>query len=142
LTEKFVYQSEHDFLHKLEELVKGGVSPKDIEYRAPHPVHHAEDILDMRPSIVRTFALIGALTGAATGYLFTSLTALDLVLPVGNKPIVGIPAYTVIAFELMVLFGGLASFLGFVVASRMPAVRTIISNDEFVDSFEITVRKG
>jgi hypothetical protein len=64
------------------------------------------------------------------------------VLPVGNKPIVGIPAYTVIAFELMVLFGGLASFLGFVVASRMPAVRTIISNDEFVDSFEITVRKG
>jgi len=141
LTEKFVFESEHEFLHKLEELVKSGVKPKNIEIRAPHPVHHAEDILDMKPSIVRTYALIGGLAGAATGYLFTSLTALDWVLPVGNKPIVGIPAYTVIAFELMVLFGGLSSFLGFLVGSRMPGVRTIISSDEFVDSFEIYVRK-
>jgi len=60
---------------------------------------------------------------------------------VGGKPIVGIPAYTVIAFELMVLFGGLSSFLGFLVASRMPAVRTVISDDEFGDNFEIHVRK-
>lgn len=142
MTEKFVFESEHDFLRKLDDLVKGGVKPKDIEIRAPHPVHHAEEILDMKPSIVRTFALVGGLTGAATGYLFTSLTALDWVLPVGNKPIVGIPAFTVIAFELMVLFGGLFAFLGFLVGSRMPAVRTIISNDEFVDSFEIHVRKG
>ncbi|MDH4036550.1 MAG: DUF3341 domain-containing protein [Candidatus Krumholzibacteria bacterium] len=141
MTEKFVFESEHEFLHKLEELVKSGVKPKNIEIRAPHPVHHAEDILDMKPSIVRTYALIGGLAGAATGYLFTSLTALDWVLPVGNKPIVGIPAYTVIAFELMVLFGGLSSFLGFLVGSRMPGVRTIISSDEFVDSFEIYVRK-
>jgi hypothetical protein len=142
LKEKFVFQSERDFLHKLEELVKSGVKPKDIEIRAPHPVHHAEEILDMKPSIVRTFALIGGLAGAATGYLFTSLTALDWPLPVGNKPIVGIPAFTVIAFELMVLFGGLSSFFGFLVASRMPGVRTIVSSDEFVDSFEIHVRKG
>jgi Alternative complex III, ActD subunit len=142
VTERFVFDSEHDFLHKLEELVKSGVSPKDIETRAPHPVHHAEEILDMGPSIVRTFALIGGLTGAATGYLFTSLTAMVWRLPVGNKPIVGIPAFTVIAFELMVLFGGLSSFLGFLISSRMPAVRNVISSDEFRDSFEIYVRKG
>jgi len=141
VTERFVFDSEHDFMHKLEELVKGGVSPKNIEIRAPHPVHHAEELLNVTPSIVRTFALIGALTGAATGYLFTSLTAIDWRLPVGGKPIVGIPAYTVIAFELMVLFGGLSSFLGFLVASRMPAVRTVISDDEFGDNFEIHVRK-
>ena len=141
-TERFVFENEHDFLHKLEELVKSGVKAKDIEIRSPVPVPHAEDILDMKPSIVRTFALVGGLVGACTGYLFTSLTALDWVLPVGNKPIVGIPAYTVIAFELMVLFGGLSSFLGFLIGSRMPGVRTIISNDEFVDNFEIHVRKG
>ncbi|HEX5133547.1 MAG TPA: DUF3341 domain-containing protein [Candidatus Krumholzibacteria bacterium] len=142
MSERFVFESEHDFLHKLEELVKSGVDPRHIDTRAPHPVYHAEEILGEKPSIVRTFALIGGLTGAATGYLFTSLTALDWILPVGNKPIVGIPAYTVIAFELMVLFGGLSSFLGFLVSSRMPAVRTVISSDEFVDNFEIHVRKG
>jgi len=140
--ERFVFGSEHDFMHKLEELLKSGVKARDIDIRAPHPVHHAEELLDMKPSNVRLFALIGGLTGAATGYLFPSLTALDWILPVGNKPIVGIPPYTVIAFELMVLFGGLSSFLGFLITSRMPGVRTIISNDEFADHFEIVVKKG
>jgi hypothetical protein len=139
--EKLVYHSEHDFVHKLEELVKSGVNPENIETRAPHPVHHAEEILRMKPSNVRLFVLIGGLCGIATGYLFPSLTALDWPLYVGNKPLVGIPPYTVIAFELMVLFGGLSGFLGLMIESRMPAVRTIISNDEFSDSFEIYVKK-
>jgi Protein of unknown function (DUF3341) len=139
--EKLVYQSEHDFVHKLEELVKSGVKPENIDIRAPHPVHHAEEILGVKPSNVRLFVLIGGLCGIATGYLFPSLTALDWPLYVGNKPLVGIPPYTVIAFELMVLFGGLSGFLGLMIESRMPAVRTIISNDEFSDSFEIHVKK-
>ncbi len=142
MSEPLVFGSEHDFLHKLEELVKSGVNPRDIQIYAPHPVYRAEEILAMKPSFVRTFALIGGLTGAATGYLFTSLTALSWRLPVGNKPIVGIPTFTVIAFELMVLFGGLSAFLGFIITSRMPAVRTIISQEEFRDTFEIHVRKG
>lgn len=139
--EKLVYQSEHDFLHKLEELMKSGVKPDNIETRTPHPVHHAEDILRMKPSNVRLFVLMGGLAGIATGYLFPSLTALDWPLHVGNKPLVGLPAYTVIAFELMVLFGGLSGFLGLMIEARMPAVRTIISNDEFSDAFEIYVKK-
>ena len=118
MSERFVFGSEHDFLHKLEDLVKSGIKPRDIEIYAPHPVHKAEEILEMRPSIVRTFALIGGLTGAATGYLFTSLTALDWPLPVGNKPIVGIPTFTVIAFELMVLFGALSTVAGLFLNAR------------------------
>jgi Protein of unknown function (DUF3341) len=102
LSERFVFGSEHDFLHKLEDLVKSGVKPSDIEIFAPHPVYKAEEILEMKPSFVRTFALVGGLTGACTGYLLTSLTALDWPLPVGNKPIVGIPPFTVIAFEIHV----------------------------------------
>jgi hypothetical protein len=139
--EKHVYQSEHDFIHKLEDLVKSGVKPENIDTRTPHPVLHAEDILAMKPSNVRRFVLVGGLCGIATGYLFPSLTALDWTLFVGNKPLVGIPPYTVIAFELMVLFGGLSGFLGLMIESRMPAVRTIISNDVFPDQYEIYVKK-
>lgn len=142
MIERLVFEKEHDFLHKLEELVKGGVSPRDIDIRAPYPVHGLEELLQVRPSHVRLFALLGGLAGATTGYLFTSLTALSWRLPVANKPIVAIPPYTVIAFELMVLFGGLSSFLGFLIMSRMPAVRTIISRDEYSDNFEIYVKKG
>lgn len=139
--ERFVYESEHDFLEKLKELKREGVNPKDIDILAPHPVLPAEEILDVAPSRVRQFALVGALLGAATGYLFTSLTSIDWRIVTGGKPIVSIVPYTVIGFELMVLFGALSSFLGFVITSRLPAVRTIISDDEFGDNFEIHVKR-
>jgi len=139
--ERHVYQSEHEFAHKVEELLKSGVKPQHIDIRTPHPVHHVEEMLATKQSDVRLFVLIGGLCGVATGYLFPSLTALDWTLYVGNKPLIGIPPYTVIAFELMVLFGGLSGFLGLLVTSRMPGVRTIISDDQFPDQFEIYVKK-
>jgi hypothetical protein len=139
--DKYIYQSEHDFMHKLEELLKSGVKPGQIDTRTPHPVHHAEELLAEKQSDVRRFVLVGGIAGVATGYLFPSLTALDWPLYVGNKPLVGIPPYTVIAFELMVLFGGLSGMLGLLWAARMPAVRTIISDDVFPDQFEIYVKK-
>jgi hypothetical protein len=139
--DRHIYQSEHDFMHKLEELLKSGVKPEEIETRTPHPVHHAEELLAEPQSNVRLFTLVGGICGVATGYLFPSLTALDWPLYVGNKPLVGIPPYTVIAFELMVLFGGLSGFLGLLVTARMPGVRTIISDDVFPDQFEIYVKK-
>jgi len=138
--ERFVFDNEHDFLEKLKGLLGSGVREKDIEIRAPHPVHHLEEILGSKPSKVRRFALVGGLLGAFTGYAFTSFTSLDWPLIIAGKPTVSIPPYTVIAFELMVLFGALTSFLGFVITSRLPGVRTIISDDEFVDSFEIHVK--
>ncbi len=138
--ERFVFDNEGDFLAKLRELIKGGTKSKDIEIIAPHPCHHAEEILDQKPSYVRLFALVGALIGAATGYAITSGTVLDWPLITGGKQTISIPPFTVIAFELMILFGSLGSFLGFIILSRLPAVRTIISDDEFTDNFEIHVK--
>ena len=139
--ERFVFDNEHDFLTKIKELIDGGVRRKDIEIRAPHPVHHAEELLSIPPSKVRLFALFGALAGAATGYLFPSFTVIHWPLISGGKPMISIPPFTIIAFELMVLFGALSSFIGFIILSRMPAVKTIVSTDEFTDSFEIHVKK-
>lgn len=139
--EKHIYQSEHDFMHKLEELLKSGVKPDQIDTRTPHPVLHAEELLAMPQSDVRRFVLVGGILGIATGYLFPSLTALDWPLFVGNKPLVGIPPYTVIAFELMVLFAGLSGMLGLLWTARMPGVRTIISDDVFPDQYEIYVKR-
>jgi hypothetical protein len=141
LTERFVYETENDFLDKLKQLVSGGTDPERIEIRAPYPVHHLEDILKMKPSPVRKFVLAGGLLGAFTGYAFTAYTSLDWPLIIAGKPMVSIPPYTIIAFELMVLFGALSGFLGLLLTTRMPAIRTIISDDEFIDNFEIHVRR-
>jgi hypothetical protein len=141
LTDRYTFESEHDFLEKLKALVAGGVKYRDLELVAPHPVHHLDEILGAPPSRVRVFALVGGLLGAATGYVFPAFTAFDWELLTGGKPYLSIPAYTIIAFELMVLFGALSSFLGFAITSRLPAVRTIISEDEFTDTFEIRVKR-
>ncbi|NIP15320.1 MAG: DUF3341 domain-containing protein, partial [Pseudomonadales bacterium] len=66
-----------------------------------------EHSLGYGQSPVRIFTLVGGLTGAATGFAFTTWTSVDWPLVTGGKPIVSIPAYVVIAFELTVLFGAL-----------------------------------
>lgn len=141
-TERFVFGSEHDFLEKLKSLVKSGVRAKDIEILAPHPVHKAEEILSLKPSGVRIFTLVGGLIGAATGYLFPAFTVVHWPLISGNKPMISIPPFTIIAFELMILFGALSSFLGFILMARMPDVLTVVSDAEFKDEFEIIVKRG
>jgi hypothetical protein len=141
-SERFVFDNEHDFLDKLRELVKSGVKSRDVELLAPHPVHKAEEVLGLKPSGVRVFALVGALVGAATGYLLPAFTVIDWPLISGNKPMISIPPFTIIAFELMILLGSLSAFLGFILMARMPDVITVVTDAEFTDNFEIRVTKG
>jgi hypothetical protein len=140
--ERLVFDNEHDFLEKLEQLVKSGVDKKKIEILAPHPVYKADELLQPRPSGVRVFALVGALVGAAAGFLLPTFTVIDWPLISGNKPMISIPPFTIIAFELMILFGSLSAFLGFMLMARMPDVITIVTDEEFSDSFEIRIAKG
>ena len=140
--ERLVFDNEHDFLEKLEELVKGGVDRNKLEILAPHPVHKAEEILSLKPSGVRMFALVGGLVGAAIGYLLPAFTVIDWPLISGNRPMISIPPFTIIAFELMVLFGALSAFLGFILMARLPDVITVVTDAEFADSFEIHIAKG
>ena len=88
------------------------------------------------------FALVGGLVGAATGYLFPAFTVIDWPLISGNRPLVSIPPFTIIAFELMVLFGALSAFLGFILMARMPDVVTVVTDAEFSTGFEIRLKKG
>ncbi|MBI1845403.1 MAG: DUF3341 domain-containing protein [Candidatus Rokubacteria bacterium] len=41
----------------------------------------------------------------------------------GGKPVVSIPPFVIIAFELTILFGGLATVLGVVTLGRLPRLR-------------------
>ena len=86
-----------------------------------------------RESPVRVFTLVGGLTGAATGFAFTTWTSMDWPLVTGGKPIVAIPTSVVIAFELTVLFGALSTLIGVFVLSRLPFTKPIVIYDpEFV----------
>ncbi|RMH25333.1 MAG: DUF3341 domain-containing protein, partial [Planctomycetota bacterium] len=93
------------------------------------PEHHIEEALGYKESPVRVFTLVGGLCGAATGFGFTSFTSLDWPLVTGGKPLLSIPAYVVIAFELTVLFGALATVIGLFINSRLPYVKPMVVYD-------------
>jgi len=107
----------------LEELKAKGYH--DLTVWSPVPVHEIEDVLERdRPvSRVRLFTLIGGLTGTASGFLLTIWSAMKWGLVTGGKPIASIPPFVVIAFELTILFGGLATLIGMVILGRLPRFR-------------------
>ena len=114
----------------IEDLRKAGF--KQITAYAPYPEHHIEAALGYGQSPVRVFTLVGALTGTATGFAFTTWTSMDWPLVVGGKPIVSIPAYIIIAFEMTVLFGALATVIGLFILSRLPDLKpSVVYDPEF-----------
>jgi molybdopterin-containing oxidoreductase family membrane subunit len=74
-------------------------------------------------SPVRLFTLVGALTGTAAGFALTIWTALKWNLITGGKPVVSIPPFVVIAFEMTILLGGLCTLLGLFVTARLPGLK-------------------
>ncbi len=85
---------------------------EDIETFSPSPFEEVDDAVDESPSGVRLYTLIGGLTGVVAGYAMTIWMANDWQIPLGGKPYTSIPAYTVIAYELTILFGGLLTVFG------------------------------
>lgn len=107
----------------LEELKAKGYH--DFTVYMPVPVHQIEDVLERdRPvSKVRLFTLIGGLTGTMSGFFLTIWSSLVWGLTLGGKPAASIPPYVVIAFELTILFGGIATLIGMIVLGRLPRFR-------------------
>ena len=91
----------------------------DIVTYAPAPFTEVEDAVDPKPSRVRLFTLIGGLVGFVTGYAMTIWMANNWQLVIGGKPFSSIPPYTIIAFELTILFGGLMTALGLFIHGRL-----------------------
>ena len=114
----------------------------EVEVYAPAPFEELEDAVDDRPSRVRFFTLIGGLLGVFTGYLVTIWMSLDWPMVIGGKPYASIPPYTVIAFELTILFGGIGTLLGLLAVGRLPSFRedAAYSPRFSAEEFGLTVR--
>jgi len=92
----------------------------DLEIYAPAAFPELDDAIDEKPSKVRIYTLVGGLLGVVTGYALTIWMATDWPVMIGGKPFAAIPTYTVIGFELTILFGGLATLLGLLIVGRLP----------------------
>lgn len=139
MSKKMTFEKRADFIGKLKELLGSGVSPKKLKIIMPHPDHEVEGLMEqyVPHSKLKFFTLAGALTGFLGGFALTIGTVLDWPLITGGKPLISIPAFIVIVFEMTILLGATASFLGFILLSRLPGFKTMISPEDYGNEFTI-----
>jgi Protein of unknown function (DUF3341) len=115
----------------------------DLTVYTPVPIEEIEEEVEkVRPvSTVRLFTLVGGLSGTATGFFLTIWTSLKWELLTGGKAVVSIPPFVIIAFELTILLGGLASALAILVLGRLPKLKPSATYDPrfTLDRFGIAV---
>jgi molybdopterin-containing oxidoreductase family membrane subunit len=121
---------------------------KDLSVMSPCPRHELYDAMGSPSSRLPWITLFFGVLGIFFGYSFPIWTAMDWVLPVSQKPIIGIPAFTIIGFELMVLLGGVSTAISIFILGhldlfryRMPSSEAFKSYDRFSnDRFGVVVR--
>jgi hypothetical protein len=110
------------------------------ELMSPIPIEGVEEVLGEKKSVIKRFTLFGTIIGGLSGFALAAGTAVLYVHPTGGRPIITIPPFLIIAYELTILFGILATVLGFFLSSRLPAIRERVYVPETaVDKFAVTV---
>ena len=88
-------------------------------------------------SPVRYWQLFGGITGVLAAIALTFGTSLEWNLNAGGRPVISVPPYIIIMFELLILIGGLSGLTGFFIHNRMPVFdplpgyRSRFSEDKF-----------
>lgn len=88
---------------------------------SPYPLHGGSEALGLPPSRVPFIALGGSLTGLVTALAMqTWMNTIDYPLNIGGRPLLSLPAWVPITFELSVLFGAFGIFFGLLGLSKLP----------------------
>ena len=109
------------FLEAVRRLRASGFD--NLRVASPVPHHEIDEVLERRESPVRVFTLVGSIFGGVLGLLLTINTSIGYPLITGGKPIVSMPTFIVIIFELTILFGAIGTLVGLLVSGRFPRVR-------------------
>jgi hypothetical protein len=97
-----------------------------VEVFAPYPVHGLPEAQGLPPSRLPWVCLAGGLFGLLGGFALQAWTsAVDWPLNVGGKPLLSWPAFVPVAFELVILFAGLATVAAFLHRERLRPGRRV-----------------
>ena len=110
------------------------------ELQSPVPIEGVDEVLGGKKAVIKRFTFFGGLIGASSGFLLAAGTAVLWAHPAGGRPIITFPPFLIITYELTILFGILATVLGFLISARLPAIRERIYVPEAgVDKFALIV---
>lgn len=117
-----------------------GAGFEGLEIMSPIPIHGVDDVLGSKKSVIKRFTLFGGIFGALAGFALAAGTAVMYLHPTGGRPIITIPPFLIITYEMTILCGILATVLGFLISARFPAIRErVYVPESAVDKFAVTV---
>lgn len=90
---------------------------------SPIPLEAADEVLGAKKSVIKRFTFFGAILGGLSGFALAAGTAVIYLHPTGGRPIIPFPPFLIIAYEMTILFGILATVIGFLISARLPAIR-------------------
>ena len=133
-----LYPNSEHLLAAVKKLKENGFD--EITLISPIPIEEAEEVLGELKSPIKYFSFFGAWVGAISGFSLAAGTAMMYALPVGGRPIVAIPPYLIISYELTILFGVLCTVCGFFYACRFPKMEELAYAEEAnVDKFALVL---
>jgi len=112
-----IFSSHEHFLKSVKKVYEAGYHV--VEAFSPLKIKEVSDILHKPKSPVRIWTLIGAILGIVSGYTLAIATANTNKLIVGGKPPTAPIPYTIVGFEMLILFGTLATLIGLLYHSRL-----------------------
>lgn len=121
------FVAEEECVRAVEVLKHNGIA---FRVFAPIPSEHLLHAIGRGLSPVRAVVLAGGIIGALTGFAITAGTSWEWNLVAGGKPVVSLPPFIIIMFELMILFGGLSAALSFFFFARLPQLDPIAGYSE------------
>ena len=83
-----------------------------MEAFSPFPIEELEAPLGLCDRRIWHYGVAGALLGTALGFGLQVYAHLDYPLEIGGRPLIGVPAFLVVTFLVMVLCAVLATVLG------------------------------
>ncbi len=116
-----IFEYVDDLLGAIGSVRKKGIGI-DTVY-SPMRIDEIGEALGARPSPVRFFALVGAITGIAIGFGLSIYTVVQWRFLVSGKPIVPLVPFIIVGFEFCILFGVLFTLLGLFLLTRLPRFR-------------------
>ena len=91
-----------------------------VELHTPFPVQGMEEALGFHDRTVPHAFVIGGVAGAVSGFLVQAYANWAFPLDIGGRPLIAMPAFMLIIFELMVLGSVLSGLATMFVTNRLP----------------------
>jgi hypothetical protein len=128
------FETTVDAFHAAEKMRDTGFKHWDLH--APFPIHGIEEAMGMKRTLLPFVVLGAAFTGIATAVgMQWWISAMDYPLVVQGKPYGAWEPFTMIIFELGVLFSAFASLLGMMALNGLPRWHhPLLCKERFLDS--------